>query len=229
MADSYKEWIPNELVPPPLQGEWSAKYLQLIGAELDETLDELTQAVRAPMPGGLPNTPATDAALALIGRERQLERYAGETAATYAERLRQAWVTWKFAGSHFGLLEQLYLAGFDSAHLYVVQKSGKRVKFTAPDTLTITQGAPWTMDAKPPEAYASFGLLFTAAQPAITWDAGAGFSDAAAQLNRIAWRWRPARAEFWGTQILGTGASWGLVNWGAFNWGGTGGAYIPPK
>ncbi len=226
----YSKWI-QLLMPGPQQGPWSARFMKVIGEVIDEIVDELTQAARIGMPGAMNGTPASDEALALIGLERQLEAGTLETDASYAARLYSAWDTWKEAGSHAALLKQLYIAGFDITNLYVIQKSGKRSQLTPPSTITYTQGPVWTLDGKPAEAYAAFGLLFVTPQPLLTWSEGVGYSDAAAHLHRIARRWRPAKAEFWGTEILISGAAWGWPTtrtWGSFNWGGTT-TFLPPE
>jgi hypothetical protein len=226
----FVDWLPR-LMPPWLQEEWGTKLITAFAAELDEITDELVQARRAFMPTEVANTLAAAEALELIGEDRQLERAPVETDAAYAERLRLAWDTWKAAGSHKALLQQLVVAGFDRPNMAVIQRSGRRTTISGGGVMTVTDGPVWTFDAKGPIAYAQFGLLFTAAQPTLTWSAGAGFSDAAATLNRIANRWRPAKAEFMGTTIITSGATWGWPTtrtWGSFNWGGTS-VFIPPR
>lgn len=227
----YREWLPR-IVPTWLQGEWGGKLLEAIGEELDECIDELLQARKVFMPGEVAITDAADEALAEIGRERQLERGPAETAIAYGERLRLAWDVLPRMGSHPALLEQLQIAGFDRANLYVIQRSGRRTTRTSLGDMTIVDGPVWTFSPKPPEAYAEFGLLFTAPQPALTWDPLTGsLSEDAAKLNRIAWRWRPGKADFMGTAIINSGAAWGWPTtrtWGSFNWGGSS-TFIPPR
>jgi hypothetical protein len=226
----YREWL-THLAPTWLQNKWGGRFLQAIGDELDEIMDELLQARRVSMPTEVSGTVAADAALDLLARERVLERGPTETAAHLGERIRTAWDKLPTMGSHPALLEQLDIAGFDRANLFVIQRSGRRSTRTVGGATTIADGPVWTWSAKPPEAYAEFGLLFTAAQPSITWDSGAGFSADAAKLNRITWLWRPGKADFLGTVIIASGAAWGWPTtrtWGSFNWGGTG-AFIPPR
>jgi len=226
----YQDWLPK-LAPPALQGTWSGRLIKALGAELDECTDEMIQARKLSMPGTVSTMPAATEALAKIGAERQLERGPTETDAQYGERLRLAWDVFPRMGSHGALLGQLDIAGYDRANLYVIQRSGRRSTRTSLGATTITDGPVWTWSGKPPEAYAEFGLLFVAAQPSITWDSLLGFSAAAAKLNRIVWRWRPAKADFIGTAIIASGATWGWPTtrtWGSFNWGGTG-SFIPPR
>jgi hypothetical protein len=227
----YADWL-TRLMPTWLQGAWGAALIEAIGEELDECNDELIQARKASMPTQVATTPAADKALAEIGFERQLERGPVETAVAYGERLRLAWDVFLRMGSHGALLGQLDIAGYDRPNLYVIQRSGRRSTRTGLGVTTFANGPVWTWSGKPPEAYAEFGLLFTVAQPSLTWDPVTGiFSAAAAKLNRIAWRWRPGKADFMGTVIIASGATWGWPTtrtWGAFNWGGTG-SFIPPR
>ncbi len=226
----YVDWLPR-LVPTWLQGEWGGKWLTAVSAELDEITDELIQARKVSMPGAVSTTVAAAQALAEIGDERQLERGPTETDAQYGERLRLAWDVFPRMGAHGALLGQLDIAGFDRPNLYVIQRSGRRSTRTGGGATTFTDGPIWTWSGKPPEAYAEFGLLFTAAQPSITWSSGAGFSEAAAKLNRLAWKWRPGKADFMGTTIIVSGATWGWPTtrtWGSFNWGGSS-VFIPPR
>lgn len=225
----YSEWLPAR-VPPAWKGEWGAKFLGAIGAELDEILDEMKQARKAMFPG-YAATGNASGSLEKIAEERQLERGLDETDLYLGARLLDAWSTWKAAGSHRALLSQLKIAGFDYANLYIIQRSGLRSRISGGGVVTFTQGPIWTFDGEPPQAFAQFGLLFTVAQPALTWSSGGGFSAMAAKLNRIAWKWRPAEADFKGTWITGSGAQWGWPTtrtWGSDNWGGTS-VHIPPR
>lgn len=229
-AEDYREWLMG-LVPGWLQRTWGGGYLREVGSEMDELTDELMQARKAMMPNYAGAGPATDA-LARIGWERGLERGPTETDGSYGERLRQAWLTLPRRGSPKGLLGQLRALEYDYTVLFYVQRSGRRVTISGALDITIDDGDVWTFgDGKPPEAYAQFGLLFTADQPDITWSEADGFSDRAAQLNRVANRWKPAKAEFMGTWIMASGAFWGHPStrtWGSFDWGGTG-THIPPR
>lgn len=225
----YADWI-TRISPPWLQRDWAGGFMRAAGAELDEMVAEMIQARRAMMPG-IAAASSFDDALAFIGSERQLERGPSETSASYGERLRLAWDTWQRAGSHKALLEQLRIAGFPavSTNLFSIQRSGRRCRLDGAGTLVITDGAIWTFDGKPPEAYAQMGLLFLADQPDLTWTEGDGFSAEAARFNRIVHRWRgPAKAEFMGTHIVVSGSYWGDMTWGSFTWGGVG-RFIPPR
>jgi hypothetical protein len=221
----YATWLPS-IVPHWLQRQWGGGVIEAIGEELDELLGEMVQARKAMMPARAAAASFADA-LVYLGAERQLDRGPGESNAAYGARLVAAWATWVRAGSPRALLEQIKVAGFDSATAHVVQRSGRRVRLDGGGNLVITDGAPWTWSAKPPEAYAEFGILFTAPQPLLTWSAGAGLSQAAARLHVIAKRWRPAKADFMGTVIVNSGPTWGLMTWGSFTWGGSS-TFLPP-
>jgi hypothetical protein len=220
----YSDWLVR-LVPQWLQRDWAGGVVQAIAEELDELTDEMVQARRAFMPGF-----GKDDALPLIGQERQLEQGPTETNAAYAARLVNAWGTLERMGSHPALHQQLQALGFDTPNMFIIQRSGRRTELDGSGNLVVADGPHWAWSAKPDEAYAEFGLLFTTAQPAITWDSVNGYSSDALKLDRIAQRWRPAKAEYMGTIILQTGAWWGWPvtrTWGSFNYGGTS-SFIPP-
>jgi hypothetical protein len=220
----YRNWLPQQ-IPDPFLGPSGLKFWAEMGGVLDDLRAQLVEAARASMPGAGP-----DDALPYIGSEVQLEQGAGESNAKYAERLRLAFDTWKRGGSHPAILQQLALAGFDVANLFMIQRSGRRSSIDGDGVTTFVDGPLWTWSAKPPEAYAEFGLLFTVPQPDLDWSEVGGFSEGAAKLNRIVRKWKKGNADFHGTRILESGAWWGWPTtrtWGSFVYGGAT-SFIPP-
>lgn len=127
------------LSPPRLRGRWGSALMRVFGAVKDAIADAAKAAVKARLVELAP-----DDALAWIGRERNVERYPGETNAGYRARLLAAWETWFAAGTAAGLVAALGAAGFSSVGVYDTR--------TAP---------PWWVGAWPPNG--------DDAMPAATW------------------------------------------------------------
>jgi hypothetical protein len=88
--------------PPWLAGRVTERIGYAVGLVLDATNDQIREGVRARMPGeGTPD------ALPFIGNDRQIDRGPRESADSYAARLREAFDTWRAAGSARAMLGQL--------------------------------------------------------------------------------------------------------------------------
>jgi hypothetical protein len=90
----------KQLSPPWLLRANGAKLSEAKGEAEDATIARVKEAVRVRFPSEL-----NEAALYLIGRDRQIPRGAGESGETYAARLKAAFNAWKWAGTAKGLLE----------------------------------------------------------------------------------------------------------------------------
>lgn len=227
----YAQWLPR-LVPHWLQRQWAGGVIETVAEELDDIVDTATRVRKSFLVGESLGTAMAEEALARAGSERQLERGPSESAASYAARLQTAWDTWLRAGSHLALLQQIRIAGFDTASLQIIQRSGRRTAIDGSGNLVVVDGPIWTWStSEGPEAYAEFGLIYTAPQAGLTWSPSTGLSPAASKLHRIVHRWRPAKARFMGTRIFESGAFWGWPpdrTWGSFNYGGSL-VYLPPE
>lgn len=103
------------LAPGWLRDEWGEAFLGAFGALKDWLASVAKEAVKARMPRlGPPD------AIAELGRERGIERGAAEAEASYRERVRAAWDTWRWAGTPYGVLLAFFWAGYRPASGKVV-------------------------------------------------------------------------------------------------------------
>jgi hypothetical protein len=140
------------------------------------------------------------------------------------------WDAWEFAGSHYGLLRALQVAGY--ATMKVIQQNG-RYAYLSASAGDITDLSFGTLMACPDRTgsppgvtlsprndfYSEFVLLFTT-------DA-ANLSSASGQaiLNNIVRVWKPSKAFYLGASVITAGVVWGwptTMNWGDVGrkWGG---------
>lgn len=134
---SYAIYQPS-VAPPWLQGPNGRKWLEAHGEVKDDLVQRVKAAVMARMPGQAPPD-----ALPLLGDERQILRGLSEDDATYAERLRKAWESWRLTGTPLGLLRALDTAGF--RHAALVQANERAFTLDANGELVITTlgTSPW--------------------------------------------------------------------------------------
>ena len=104
---TFVEYATEVLSTPRLRGPWGTKWVTAFAAEYDWQKKRLTQSVLVRYPEYAPSD-----ALALIGWERQIQRAPGESSVLYAVRLRDAWVTWTWAGTGPGILAGVASCGF---------------------------------------------------------------------------------------------------------------------
>lgn len=105
---TYRSWA-RTLSISALLGEWGGKISQTFALMFDA---EASTTVEAGACNQL-NAPTFPIdALPLKGSDRNIERYPGESDASYMARVAGAWVAWPQAGTHNGLLGQLTAAGF---------------------------------------------------------------------------------------------------------------------
>lgn len=218
----YETWLPGQ-GPDWLMGPNGQALKAALGAELDYHEDRVRWGVRARFPtkgsadkatGGI--GPAPDDALAQIGFDRMLRRGPGELSGAYAARLQNAWDAWAFAGSHYGLLRALQIAGY--ADMKVVQQNGRYAYLsgTAGDLSDLSFGSlmtcatrawlpGWTFDWRD-EFYSQFGLVFTSYAENISESNESG----QAILNEIVREWKPAKAYYAGAWVIRSGM---LLGW----------------
>lgn len=108
---TFRKWALAN-VPTTLRGTWGSKLIELYGFTFD-TITESTFEGGAAQSLYAPSCPVD--ALAYIGNERTMERYAAETDSAYKTRLKGAWTAWAQAGTSTGILSQLAAGGYTAA------------------------------------------------------------------------------------------------------------------
>jgi hypothetical protein len=103
----YQDFQPD-CQPGFLQGGKSRAWGAGVGYQKDVLVEVGIQGIQQ----------ASVSALAYHGAERGLPRYDGDTDASYADRLKQAWVLWEYAGTAEGIRRQLEFAGFNHVQIY---------------------------------------------------------------------------------------------------------------
>lgn len=219
---SYSRWLPAQ-APPPLAGPNGSVLLQRLGEMFDEQRDRLLQGVLARFPvqgsvdaNGVYGIPPSDA-LDAMGEDRGLPRAPSEADAAYAVRLQAAWDQWDYAGSHYGLLRALQVAGYSA--MVIVQDNGRYAQLTggAGTVADLSMGtlmtcvdrpgttAGWMFDPLQGVFYSQFGLVFTADAANLQTPAGQ------AVLNQIVAAWKPAKTNYTMAWVILAGA--GVLGW----------------
>lgn len=103
--DMVFERLPRPFLQP-LASSWFGVLCALTG---DRGADVLSLALRL---AWISDSESPDDVLPLIGAERRMPRYPGETAAQYRARLQDAWNAYTFAGSEQTIVEQFEHAGY---------------------------------------------------------------------------------------------------------------------
>lgn len=133
------------IVPPWLRGPVGTKFIGGLGDVIDDLIDRTADGAALRFPFDNPDPDA----LALIGRERRIRRGPGESAKTYANRIRGWWDAHKTRGGPYALLGQLYAFFKDTydVRIDVVAQSGNRHYITAGGGGVVTHDSiTWTGD-----------------------------------------------------------------------------------
>jgi hypothetical protein len=110
MASNWREVIADLLQALPWsQTEWGGKLTGYVGLMHDGVTQGVDEAVRC---AWLREETSPDDALPMVGRERNMPRYPGETPARHRGRLVGAWDAWEYAGSEIGIMGQVTALGF---------------------------------------------------------------------------------------------------------------------
>ena len=131
---------PSWLAPPK-----AAAWRRCVLDQKDATLERLKIAVKMRFASMAPAD-----AQAVLGAERQLERAAADSNATYAARLVNAWTLWQRAGTALGLLWALTDAGYPEAIIAIA----RGLAFTLVNNEFVTTPLPagsWACDARSEE------------------------------------------------------------------------------
>jgi hypothetical protein len=223
---AYAEWLATQ-GPSWILDPVGKALARTTGAAYDAQRDRILQGVlaRFPTAGQLDTDPTSSTfgqlltaptdALDEIGADRELRRGPGESDAAYAARLLAAWDIWPFAGSHYGVLRALKIAGYVGA--ITLQDNGRWAKLTGSAgtiaDLTIGSlmtcadraGSPpgWTFDGRT-TFYSRMGIVFEATAANLESVSGQAI------LNAIVNEWRPAGTAFVGTWVILAG---NLLGW----------------
>lgn len=222
----FADWFAQQTVPDCasdgawLRGPQGQALSRAMATEIELQNNLLRQGLLARFPAkgntdtvtkqyGLPPSDALDQ----IGADRLLPRGPGESDATYSARLLAAWAAWEFAGSHYGVLRALNLAGY--ANMVIVQDNGRYSQLTgsAGDITDLTFGTlmtcvnrggkpGWTFDTRV-DFYSRFAIVFTADASNLSTDAGQK------TLVSIVNNWKPAKAQFVAAYVILSGRLFG--------------------
>lgn len=113
--------------PVWLRGPVGVRVRGAFGAACDWAFDTLKQAVLARFVSKAPED-----ALGYLGAERSIERYPGDTLATYRARVQAAWTLWQLGGTAAGIIAALESIGFTSVRIYTANGSGPAGELTWP-------------------------------------------------------------------------------------------------
>jgi hypothetical protein len=135
------------LTSPVAAGGLSPTFLQQAGGlaltgGIGDVLDNFADRVKMASQADMPLVAPADA-LTQIGIERQILRGPTESDAAFAVRCQNAWQTWPYAGTPFGLLLALYNLGYPNVYLMPVR--GAYATLTG-ITTTTEGGGSWTID-----------------------------------------------------------------------------------
>lgn len=209
---TYKDYI-IDISPTWLQEadgqSFSRGYAQL----KDAAIASAKQAVLERMPDR-----ASPEALELLGGERQLDKGTAETEDEFRARIKDAWSQWQYAGTAYGVLLALKLAGYSNVHLLV--HNGKYYTLDSGGDLSVAE-APGGVLATNPDFWNVFTLLFYS--PLASWWAPSvpsEFSDEMENIRRLVKLWKPAHAIFSSIKIHESGLLWGFPS--TLEWGGSG-------
>lgn len=194
----FREYQPG-IAPPWLQGEYGAAWLRALGDGKDALVEREKAAVKARMP-----TLAPYDALPALGSERQIDRLASDTNATYANRIQGAWRVWPWAGTAQGLLNAINDAGFGGGFLEIVNGLQYSLNDNREAVVTKLQPGSWSIDATP-----AFWSKFQIFYPANPFKDVSPTSPEIATMRALIARWKPAFATCAGIVIWVDGELWG--------------------
>jgi hypothetical protein len=147
--------------PPWLQRAVGERFMLALGSELDVLYERGRQSIKQRFPAVVDET-----SLGRIGAERRIRRGPGESAETYARRLRRWWDDHRRRGGPYALLAQLYSYFVASLNprIDVVYHSGTRrwipggVEVDDPDELVTRDSITWEADGT--DEWAQFWVFF---------------------------------------------------------------------
>lgn len=207
---SYRELMRSpENSPGWLLRPRGAAWLSAVGVLKDGELERLKAAIKLRFA-----TKAPPDGLARLGEDRVIERGPTDTDATYAARLVDAWNSWKFGGTPFGLLTALREAGFggDPAYpgprLEIVNGHQFHLDLAGELVDTPLRSGLWSCHATRTH-WASFCLYWPVVSNPFAPAVPANDDPRLEPLRRIVRNWKPAHAQCSGIFLEVSGESWG--------------------
>jgi hypothetical protein len=186
---SYRAWRMS-LVPTTHQRPTGQAFQGALGDVEDALIDRAKQAVKTRFPLLAPPD-----ALTALGVERQMPQGPGESAAAYAARLQDAWSSWVWAGTPYGMLRAFWATGYTNVVLAQV-RGGYQYTLDAGGNLVVSTGGTWTPTYVGDPFWSKFTIIFPTPLPA-SWVAGgipASTSNEANFIRSIANTWKPGHA-----------------------------------
>jgi hypothetical protein len=225
---NFETYQSETLAPGWLRDRWGAAFLGALGARKDAHVALLKLAVKARMPGLAPLD-----ALAHIARERGIDRGPGESEGSFRERVAGAWDTWRWAGTAFGLLLELWHAGYRPASGKVVLQTqgdavagGKQYELRADfdpavhapeESLVIADRGTGSLGGAPAPLWPDIAVIFVdPLLPAWVPTPPADESDEVRHIRRLILKQKPGHCRCVKLQVSG-GNLWGYPEDDRFN------------
>ncbi len=154
LPSNFRDYV-AKISPGTWRREWGQKFVQGAIGLLFDMLAEGTQTAVISSKFGSRNFP--DDVPEVIGRERHLPRFPGESMASYSARVHNAWSLWKQAGTNGGIIAMFAALGL---------------------TVTVMSNAEWNWDSQP-ENWSRIWVVFQEGSwgTSGTWGDGSKWGD----------------------------------------------------
>lgn len=143
---TFRTWV-KSFLPSWMLNPWGARYFDAFAGFLDFEVAKAKQAVKlrfAPSNVGIPD-PAD--VLPVLGAERGIIRSPTESDYTYLQRIKDAWVTWPYAGTPYGILKAYDDVGYSRGFIHLFIRNGKKYTLDNGGNLVISNLASgWVTD-----------------------------------------------------------------------------------
>jgi len=151
-----------EFAPPWLRRVVGGAIMESLGVPVETEVDRTTEGVELRFPTGNDGATIHSDALGYLGRERRILRGPGESATTFANRLRAWWDSHLTRGGPYALLGQLHAFFLESNNVPIqyIANSGTEVTIAADGTTTRGSVAGWLGDGEIPPKWARFWIVF---------------------------------------------------------------------
>lgn len=206
---SYEQWLET------LAAYWLRKgkggfFLRAVGSMKDRLEFNLRAGVASRFPDF-----ADERAQAVIGDERQLERYPGMSRTDFAERLKQAFELWYWAGTPHGLIRELHAAFLSEAanirSWIIITPAGRWIHWDASGEQAVLSDLGEPFSVASPNFFNRFGII------GIVETAGTAPADSSSSAElgrRVVQRWRAGHTLNTFIKLITDDSSvWGGCDW----------------